>query len=530
MLRVRRDLWTLAALFALGSAVVSARADTKADELCRPCHALQVSGYAKTAMAHSLSHTVSVPSGSFVHTISGTKFSIRSMPGSAEIAFERGEFSGTYQSAYVIGSGTHASGLLIRVRDYLFQAPVSYYADRGKWGAAPGFESMQSLDFTRPVTPQCLFCHADRARPVPGTLNRYENPAVSGEAISCGRCHGDAQAHLRNPGPGNIVNPAKLPPRARDSVCEQCHLNGEARVLNPSRVWADFRPGEDLEQTFSVYVRDTRAGPAEASIKVISHAEQLALSACARHSGAKLWCGTCHDPHAQPADPVSYFRRRCLECHGQALLETHAKPADNCIGCHMPKREARDGAHTPFTDHLIARVPRPGTSENPALTKLRAWREPSGVLAVRNLGLANVDAGMRLQSNALIGEGANQLEQAAGPFPRDSAILADLGLVLLRAGQKLDAVKVLQAALSIAPETALAHIHLGDAYKELGSYEKAAAEFNRAIELDCSLQDAYRSLVETYLRAKQPDAARQTLQRYLEFMPQNIAAKTALAH
>jgi hypothetical protein len=34
-------------------------------------------------------------------------------------------------------------------------------------------------------------------------------------------------AHMAKPSAANIVNPARLPVRARDSVCEQCHLGGE---------------------------------------------------------------------------------------------------------------------------------------------------------------------------------------------------------------------------------------------------------------------------------------------------------------
>jgi len=57
---------------------------------------------------------------------------------------------------------------------------------------------------------------------------------------------------LRSPLPGSIVNPAKLAQRARDSVCEQCHLLGEARVPNPDKNIEDFRPGVDLKDVFSV--------------------------------------------------------------------------------------------------------------------------------------------------------------------------------------------------------------------------------------------------------------------------------------
>jgi len=104
---------------------------------------------------------------------------------------------------------------------------------------------------------------------------------------------------------GSIVNPAKLSPARRDSVCEQCHLAGAARVLNPGKSFTDFHPGELLENVFTTYVAALPARDAEA-LKVVSHAEQLARSRCARESQGRMWCGTCHDPHVQPADAAAY--------------------------------------------------------------------------------------------------------------------------------------------------------------------------------------------------------------------------------
>jgi hypothetical protein len=104
------------------------------------------------------------------------------------------------------------------------------------------------------------------------------------EAISCERCHGPAGEHLKPPGAGSIVNPARLAPPARDSVCEQCHLAGiTQRILNAGRDFTDFRPGQRLEDVFTVY---TRAGAQ--GFKVISHAEQLSLSACARGNSTMI--------------------------------------------------------------------------------------------------------------------------------------------------------------------------------------------------------------------------------------------------
>lgn len=492
---------------------------------CLPCHAKEVTAYAKTAMAHSISRASTVAAGSYAHESSGTKFAIQNSEAGPRIVIQRGSLSATWKAEYVIGSGSHAYGLLVSVGDYLFQAPVSYYAQSARWGIAPGFESAPALDFGRPVTAECLYCHADLPRPVAGTLNRYENPPLSGDAISCDRCHGDATAHLQHPARDNIVNPAALSMRARDSVCEQCHLSGEARVLNPGREWGDFQPGKELEQIYSVYVR---AAADPASLKVISHAEQLAMSRCARESGGNLWCGTCHNPHAEPAEPASYYRRRCLNCHAQSLSAAHPKLANNsnCIACHMPKRETSDGAHTVFTDHRIARAPAPPL-ESGGATKLRAWREPAPELRLRNLGLANIQAGIRRQSDALTGEGANQIEAALKKNPRDREMLTQFGVVLIRAREIADAIKVLEAAILLSPENALAHLNLGDACREAGMYPKAIAELNRAIELDPSLQDAYRSLEVTYLRSGDRQAARATIDRYLKFMPQSITARMA---
>jgi hypothetical protein len=167
---------------------------------------------------------------------------------------ERNGVGAAHDMAYVIGSGNHAVGFLMEAGGHLFQSPIAWYTKREIWDMAPGYEQAPAPDFNRPVTPQCLFCHAGQATPVRGTLNRYATPPFQAEAITCERCHGPAEAHLRNPVPGSIINPQKLSFRARDSICEQCHLSGMARVPNPGRQISDFRPGQELEDIFSVYL------------------------------------------------------------------------------------------------------------------------------------------------------------------------------------------------------------------------------------------------------------------------------------
>ena len=481
-------------------------------------------------MANSLSHSAGERTGTFLHALSGTTFVIRRRGNSTEVAMTRDGLTSTYPITYAIGSGTHAFGYLMAEGNHLFQAPISYYTKRKLWDMAPGYEADPAPDFFRPVSPECLQCHAGHAHPVPNTLNQFTRISASDEAISCDRCHGDVSAHLQRPSRATIVNPSRLPARARDSVCEQCHLSGEVRILNPGRQFADFHPGQNLEDVFSVYVPDNPAKSPKESIKVISHAEQLALSTCARKSEGKLWCGTCHNPHEQPADAVSYFRARCLSCHGATLLRTHAKPVDDCIACHMPKRPAKDGGHTAFTDHQIARFPARG-DQLPAASKdirLRAWHEPSDALANRNLGLANVAVGEREQSTDLMDQGAEQLIVAMKQLPPDPVVLTKLGVVLLRKGFSSDAIETFEYSLKLQPNDAGSHANLAMAYQEAGQGDKAIEEFDKAIDLDPGLETAYRKLAEIYLSRNNSLELRHTLERYLKAMPNNLTARKAL--
>ena len=43
------------------------------------------------------------------------------------------------QVRYVLGSGAHARSFLIERDDYLFQSPITWYAQEGRWALAPSF-------------------------------------------------------------------------------------------------------------------------------------------------------------------------------------------------------------------------------------------------------------------------------------------------------------------------------------------------------------------------------------------------------
>lgn len=470
---------------------------------CAACHPAEAEGYSHSAMSRSLRRPGREPEGSFEHTLSGTKFTVYSKQGGLWQRREReGEVS-EYRVAYVIGSGNHASGYLVRIGDHLFQSPICYYPRLQRYDLAPGYEENRAPDFVRAVTEECLLCHSGKPLHIAGTLNEYQSPAFAQEAISCQRCHGDPAKHLKMPLPGTMVNPAKLTRSARNSICEQCHLKGVARILNPGKKAEDFHPGEPLEQVFTIY---TLAAP-QKNLKVISHAEQLALSTCARMSSGRLWCGTCHNPHNLTKHPPQYYRARCMSCHAGTLSKSHPEgSAGNCVACHMPKRDARDGGHTVFTDHRISRRPEPEEERQiPENGEPVAWREPPAALRGRNLALAYVDAGFENQSPPLVLRGYSLLTEVEKEFPDDPAVLTALGKSLLALNRPLEAAKLFERVLQLGPDSAVNEGYTGTAWRQAGEMDKATYHLERAVTLDPLLFPTMEVLVQVYRQLGEMD-------------------------
>lgn len=456
-------------------------------------------------MAHSLRRADREPAGELENK-AGTKFTIYANAGATWQRMEEAGERSDYRVDYVVGSGNHAFGYLIRIGDHLFQSPISYYASRRAYGLAPGYENVRNPDFTRPVTVECLLCHSGKPLHLPGTINRYEQPAFAEEAISCERCHGPSEEHLRRPVSGSIINPARLKSASRDSICEQCHLAGVIRILNPGKQFEDFRPGEPLEDVYTVYRFAVPPGSLPGAFKVISHSEQLAASMCARNSNGKLWCGTCHDPHNKPVQPAVYYRDRCLSCHAGKLSPTHASTNGNCISCHMPRREVVDGGHTVFTDHRIMRKP-VVDSQSPHGADLAAWREPPSEFAVRNLALAYINAGAERNSPAWIVRGYRMLTEIQATFPRDIAVLRGFGTALLMGNQPQEAKIAFDRVLRLGPADPVNEENAGRAELASGNMEAAEVHLERALTLDPLLLSTAELLEGIY--AKQGNTTKQ---------------------
>jgi hypothetical protein len=272
-------------------------------------------------------------------------------------------FRDTRKLEWIIGSGANGSGAIVRSDDYLFEAPLSFYAKIHSWALSPGYE-FGDYGFNRPLLPGCIACHSSQPQPVIEGNGRFREPPFTELAIGCENCHGPGQSHVagvRIGSPaGSILNPAKLSPWLADNICMSCHQSGDARVLRTGKTYRDFRPGAHLDDTLGIFlVPFTRESAPKDDL--LEHYLSMRLSKCYRKSGGRLSCMSCHDPHLQPSqqDAPAYFRQKCLVCHTEKScavplsLRHHKSPPDDCAGCHMPKRDVTMISHSVLTNHRI---------------------------------------------------------------------------------------------------------------------------------------------------------------------------------
>ena len=222
--------------------------------------------------------------------------------------------------------------------------------------------------------PSACFATSTRPTTLPDTVNRYTTPPFSGHAIGCQRCHGPGEVHVAvhsrvEPVPTRpdytIVNPRYLERPLREAVCEQCHLQGEIRLLARGREMYEYRPGLPPELFWAAFIRDPAV--LESGKKAVGHVEQMYQSRCFQASSGPqaLGCLSCHNPHIKetPEQRVVHYRERCLQCHsdkGCSLPEPvrrEKSKEDSCILCHMPRFASSDIPHTAVTDHRIIRRP-----------------------------------------------------------------------------------------------------------------------------------------------------------------------------
>lgn len=469
------------------------------NKACAPCHADIYRRYTATPMATSSGRDARpLTAGSFRHAASRIRYDIDV---NGLVRLSKGARRDTRQLSYYFGSGVAGRSFGYLRDGFLFEAPVTWYRQTGLWDVSPGYESDVVSRWSRPIEPSCLFCHASQVRGREGTVNAYADPAFDQDGIACERCHGPGSLHIQ--GKARMVNPASLTPPLRDSVCAQCHVTGQSRVLRAGRRMEDYRPGDSLSDFVAIFVPANPEG-----FQVNSHFEKLAESTCKRAAGDRLWCGSCHDPHTVPtaSERAAWFRAKCLTCHEAAQCDR----GFDCTVCHMPKNPAADAGHGVFTDHSIPQVP--GRIRNQSAGSWNLHGFSAADKGDRELGLAYAEVGVRTGNRPQQAEAIRLLTAALPASKGDSEVEVRLADLDERAGNSSQALALYQAALRQDANSVVAMVNLGRIYGSRGLLDDAIKLWREALKRNPCLAEAGTNL-QIALRARNDTEGAEAVRR-----------------
>jgi Flp pilus assembly protein TadD len=509
--------------------VASAAAAENPDIQCARCHKKIYDNYQATPMARASGAAVDgLLPGEFTHALSGVHYRLFLRDGRVWLSYDRpgGTLKGEQELSDFVGSGQRGRTYLFQKDGFWFESPVNWYSRQRVWDMNPKSLDAREMPLTLKVDAGCLHCHSSGVQKTVGANNHFgAQPFLKG-GITCQSCHGDATAHLASGGTAPILNPAKLSPVKRDSVCLQCHLEGETAVNHPGRSLADFHPGENLSEYVTHFVHSGELGPEG---RATSQWEALLQSECKKKSGDRLTCTTCHDPHDSPPTEqrVSYFRTKCLTCHGEpSFVSKHHPDEPNCSGCHMPRQKSADVAHEQLTDHRIQRRPSQQVPGGGLDLTLVGGGQPSD----RDLGLAYFQfAKHGAQQSGRKAMSLLRRAEREGDTQADPDLHRALGFLAHLSGDPLAATLEYQAALRANPQDSVAAADLAILDARAGEVKSAIPLLRGVSQNDPGETAASMDLAMIECAVGNAPAATIALKHLLEFSPDDGKARQMLA-
>jgi predicted CXXCH cytochrome family protein len=475
--------------------------------------------------------------GEFTHAASGVHYRIAENGGGVWLQYERTggsadrALSGRVELRYFVGSGKRGRTYLFEKHGYWFEVPINWYGKKRIWDMAPNFQSVREMPLNLPVDPGCLHCHASGvAHSLPQARNLYAFEPFAHGGITCAACHGDGNDHAASGGKGQMLKIDALPAVRRDSVCLNCHLEGETAVVRDGRKMEDFRPGDNLFEFAAYFIHKQESGAAG---RATSQWEALLESECRKKSGDRMTCTTCHDPHGSPsgADRVPFYRQKCLQCHGSAeFVEKHHPENSDCTACHMARPPSNDIAHEQVTDHWIRKRitnERERVASGGELEVIEESREERGHADDRDLGIAYAE--MAIRGNAEAGKRAMELlknaERSEQGARGDHNLHANLGFLEQMNGELSAAGEEFGMALKADAYDSVAAGDLGVLEAREHRYAEAVGLWRKVLDDDPAQSEAGLDLAIVDCGLGEKQAADDALKRVLEFSPDDGQAK-----
>ncbi len=242
----------------------------------------------------------------------------------------------------ITGSGKRGQTYLFWQGERLFELPVSYWTEGSRLVNSPGYQD-GTADFSRPVQPGCLECHATYIQSLSkdkGSNSYVRDSLVAG--IACETCHGPGLQHGRlmaaktrlvKGADSQILNPARFSRDRQVDLCGLCHSGIDRESLAPA---FSYVPGRRLDEFFRMLTVQHGEQPDV-------HGNQVGLLKRSRcfTASEQMSCSTCHDTHT-PGQSLKTYSDKCLTCHAwQSCGRSKALGAairNDCISCHMPEQ------------------------------------------------------------------------------------------------------------------------------------------------------------------------------------------------
>ncbi len=128
-----------------------------------------------------------------------------------------------------------------------------------------------------------------------------------------------------------------------------------------------------------------------------------------------------------------------------------------------------------------------------------------------------------------LAEADRQYRQVLKIVPDQPDALHLCGLVACQQGRFRDAVPLIEKAISLNPDVAEFHVHLGNAYKELDEPAAAQTQYLAALRIAPGIPQTYNNLGTVYFTQGKDDAATEAYRKALQIEPRFFEAHLNLA-